>query len=561
MLAAASIVVVAAGLAAVVMVQRGGGDPVTDVGPEPIVVDSVEDPPPATLPTEPSTSVTDSVPAEELGGVRFPVDATQEDVDWVVPWADGFLAGSVDEPADVDGEWTVRARFTVDGASWEPVEMTMPPGMSFPGRVTSTGDRFVMADIIYPTEDTEVVRVVSTTDLINWSLQDLESPRLPKAGESDFAGSFTVLGSLAANDDGWVFEVRDFYGGDVAMDARGDLARGSYQIRSDDLGFTVLVNGADGSPPTPETTYEYTWAEFGITPEQVPYLTGEIPSSRTLAATWDGTPAVSETPVPTGPTLASPEGFVRWNDHTWFSPDGVTWTQGPLPDPTGTVQNAFPVDGGFVAIVVNQDGNWDLYRLDEQGGNPRQIEVDGVPEQFSTGFAGQSIPGLQNPVGAALLVAGNGGAALAPLVIDLDGYRYVERSRTVSVIDLATGETALALEVLDGPPAADTWLEFRADGITATDPATDTVLMQIPMETYQAALDARRSASESGADGEEWTEDLWLLASRDGERFLSEPLRSSNPDPDESTGTLGAATNGGTLLVRLGDEWIRYELP
>ncbi len=565
MLAAASIVVVATGLAAVVMVQRGGNDDPGDDGSlEP--VDSVDDDVATTVPTESSTPIDDSVPTEELSGVRIPVDAIEAEFDsgggpgWFVPWADGFLRGWVDEPIDEGGEVTVRARFTVDGSSWEPVEMTLPPGMNSGGRITSTGDRVVMAGTVYPADGTEVIRVASTTDLVNWSLQDFESPPLPESTE--FGGSFTVIGSLAVNDDGWVFEVRDFYGDDLAVSARSDLVRGAYRQRSDDVGFTVFVYGDDGSPPTPETTYEYTWAEFGITPDQVPYLTGEIPSSRTLTATWDGTPAISETPVPTGPTLASPEGFVRWNNHTWFSPDGVTWTQSPLPDPTGTVQNAFPVDGGFVAIVVDQEGEWDLYLLDERGGNARRLDIEGVPERFSTGFAGRSLPGLDNPAtGAALLVTGNSGAE-PPLVIDLDGYRYVERDRTVSVIDLTTDETVLTF-ALEGPPGADTWLEFRADGITATDPATETVLMQIPMETFQAALDARRAVLESGtsSEAEEWTEDLWLLASRNGERFLAEPLRSSGPAGDESTGTIGAATNGGTLLVRLDDEWIRYDLP
>ncbi len=571
MLAAASIAVVAVGLAAVALVQRGGDDPVNDGSLEPAVVDSADDDVATTMPTESSTPIDDSEPTEELSGVRIPVDSIESEFDssrgpgWFVPWADGFLRGWVDEPIDEGGEATVRARFTVDGASWEPIEMTLPPGVDSPGRVTSTGDRVVMAGTVYPADGTEVIRVASTTDLVNWSLQDVESPRLPESTE--FGGSFTVLGSLAVNDDGWVFDVRDVYGDDVAVSARSDLVRGTYRLRSDDVGFTVLVYGDDGSPPTPETTFEYTWAEFGITPDQVPYLTGEIPSSRTLTATWDGTPAIAETPVPAGPTLASPEGFVRWNDHTWFSPDGVTWTRSPLPDPTGTVQNAFPVVGGFVAIVVNQEGEWDLYLLDERGGNARRLDIEGVPERFSTGFAGQSIPGLENPAtGAALLVAGNSGAE-PPLVIDLDGYRYVERNRTVSVIDLATDETVVTF-ALEGSPGADTWLEFTADGITATDPATETVLMQIPMETFQAALDARRAVLESGISGEDAPEDLRLLASRDGERFVSEPLRSSNPVHDDSSGavvepagTVGAATNGDTLLVRLDDEWIRYVLP
>ncbi len=323
MLAAASVFVVTAGLAAVAVVQRGGDDPATDLAPVPIVVDSVDDLPATTLPAEPSDSVASSVPPEDLGGVRFPVDAAEEDVEWIVPWADGFLAGSTVDPTEEGGPWSVGARFTTDGESWEPVEMTMPPGMSGSGRITTAGDRFVMAASIDPTADADVYRVASTTDLLNWSVQDFDvpGPRPTQSDQSELGASFPSMGSFAANDNGWTFEIRRIYSTDVTAalpsDVKFELSRTSYQIRSDDNGFTIAVDGADGSPPTPESTYEYTWAEVGIGPEAVPYMTGEIPAARTWAATWDGTAAVSETSVPSGPTLASSEGFVRWNDNTW----------------------------------------------------------------------------------------------------------------------------------------------------------------------------------------------------------------------------------------------------
>ncbi len=289
-----------------------------------------------------------------------------------------------------------------------------------------------------------------------------------------------------------MFEVRDIYGYDATELLPSDASGDGYRIRSDDNGFTVTLGGVDASPPT---TYDYTWAEFGITPDQIPYLTGEIPASRTWSATWDGTPTMSETAVPTGPTLASPEGFVRWNDNTWHSPDGLTWTASPLPDPTGTVQNVFPVDDGFVAFVVSQDGATDVYRLDERGGEARRIDIDDVPESFSTGFAGQTSPGLQSPqTSAALLSVGPNGGEQAPLVIDLDGYRFVERGQNISLIDLATGDTLYTFSPFSGPPAADTWLTFDSDGFTVTDPVTEVELLQIPIETYRAAQDARREA-------------------------------------------------------------------
>ena len=114
---------------------------------------------------------------------------------------------------------------------------------------------------------------------------------------------------------------------------------------------------------------------------------------------------------------------------------------------------------------------------------------------------------------------------------------------------------------LDDPPVADTWLGFDADGLTATDPDTDTILVQIPIETYQAAQAARGAASAPVDAGEEFGEGFSLLASRDGERFLVRPSTVGTPDADEALSVLAAATNGDLLLVRFGDEWIRYDLP
>jgi hypothetical protein len=559
LLVAASIVVVMAGVAAVAVVQRDGDDPATDLPPTPTSVDPIEDSAVTTVPEEPSNSVPDSVPPEDPGVVRFPIDAAEQDAEWIVPWSDGFLAGSFVDRDDGDAT-TVRARFTTDGESWEPVDMTMPPGLIDYGTATTVGDRFVVTAAIAPTADADVVRVASTTDLLNWSVQDFDvpGPRPPQSDVSELGGSLRALGSFAANETGWVFEVRRVYAENVATATLDDdLLASGFQIRSDDNGFTVAANGPGGTPPTPDTTFDYTWDEVGIAPAGVPFMTGEIPASRTWTATWDGTPTVSQTAVPTGPTLASSEGFVRWNDHTWFSADGLTWSASPLPDPTGTVQNAFAIDGGFIAIVTTQNGTSDLYRLDERGGDPRLLDLADVPDRLATGFAGRSIPGPRNEATHAALLLTGVGQARAPFIIDSNGYRLIERQAVLSLVDMSTGDTVLTYEPLDGPPAADTWFEFGNDDFTATDPATDTVLMQIPMETYRNAQAAHQAAMDSNGVGND-VGDLLLFASRDGERFLVEPLGPDNPSRDTP---VDLATNGDIVLVRLGDEWVRYELP
>lgn len=545
-LAAASIVVIAGGLAAVAVVQRGGGDPAT-----------------VTSPTEPPGSAPATVLGDELGSVRFPVDAPEQDAQWMVPWADGFLVGEIDEATDAGGEPSMRARFTTDGADWEPVEMSMPPGVRVASRVTSVGDRFVVAAYVEPTETADVIRVASTTDLLNWSVQDFEVPgRRSHAAQSELGGSFPSMRSFAANENGWVFEIERVYSDDVTVvlpeDVKSQLVPGGYRIRSDEDGFTVTVNEAAGSPPATASTFEYSWAEVGVSPDAVPYLTGEIPSSRTWTATWSGTPVVADTADPGGPTLASSEGFVRWNDHTWFSADGGTWTASALPDPTGAVQSAFPVDDGFVAIVGNQDGTSDVYHLDQRGGSPRRIDVDGLPERFRTTFPEQALVGSSSATSAVVLYAAASGDGLAPLVIDSGGYRYVERSTSIAVIDLATGEVVLSA-ARNRAPAADTVLEVDADGITITDPVTEVVLMEIPHEAYRAAQNSARGTVGADATGE--VADLRLLASRDGRRFLVETVGSDEPATASDMGIVHLATNAGAVLARVDDEWIRFHLP
>ena len=569
MLVAASFVVVLAGIAAVVAIQRDEADPSTDLATSPTATEGerADDPQSTTAPTAPTESVPATVPAEELTGVRFPVGAAEQEAG-ILPWRDGFLAITVEPFDETVGKATITGSFTTDGSSWEPIEVTTPPGVQNPGRIAAVGDRLAMADSLSTPDGGVVVRIASTTDLIEWSLQDFELPGArPNGDTSELGVWWPSMRSFAINEAGWVFEIARMYFADVTTvlpgDVQRDLAAAGYRVRSDDTGFSVAVNGPGGSPPTPESTYTYTWDEVGVAAEDVPYLTGET-LGQTWAATWDGTPTLSTSAINEGPTLASTEGFVRWNDRTWFSPDGITWSSSPLPDPTGTVTNAFPVDGGFVATVTNQGGTSDVYRLDERGGNARLISVSELPEEFLTGFADRTLlagldSNMSHPSSAVLVDAGMSSAAQTPLVIDSDGYRYIERQGLTSVVDLATGEVVVSF-ARDRPPVADIPFVFGDGGLTVTDTDTDTVLMQIPVETYRAAQDDRVALAGS-TEIDEARSDPRLLASRDGEQFLVEPLRPSDPDTDAETTVVRFATNGGVVLARLGNEWIRYDLP
>ncbi len=568
MLVAASLIIVLGGIVAVAAIQGDESDPSIDMAPSPTAMTEEErdgDPLATTDPTVPSNSVPATAPAEELTGVRFPVGAAEQEAG-ILSWGDGFLAITVDPADGSGGGATIRASVTADGSSWEPVEVSTPPGLQVAGRISSVGDRLVIADSVSTADGGVVVRVASTTDLRDWSSQDFELPGArPLGDQSQFGVWWPSMRSFAVNETGWVFEIVRMYSADVTSvlpaDVQRDLVAGTYEVRSNDTGFTVAVNGPDGSPPTPESTYSYTWDEVGVAAEDVPYLTGEVPISQTWAATWDGTATVGQTAMATGMTIASPAGFVRWNDRTWFSPDGLTWSASPLPDPTGTVTNAFPIDNGFIAVVANQGGTSDVYLLDERGGNPRQISVDELDEEFDKGLADQTSTGFgqtpSSPSNAAFLTIGP--SVQMPLVIDSDGYRYIERSGLSSVVDLATGDV-VASYARERPPAADTTFVFGDDGLTVTDADTETVLMQVPTETYQAARDEAQVLIGSPEDGEAVAA-LRLIASSDGQQFLVEPLASSDPNTDVNNPVAEVATNGRFVLARLTNEWIRYELP
>lgn len=80
-------------------------------------------------------------------------------------------------------------------------------------------------------------------------------------------------------------------------------------------------------------------------------------------------------------------------DRTWFSPDGITWTSSPLPDPDGRVTAAFPYDGGVIMLSTGADLATDVLRLDETGGDPELLDVPGLPTIGQAGFSSQASPG------------------------------------------------------------------------------------------------------------------------------------------------------------------------
>ena len=311
---------------------------------------------------------------------------------------------------------TLDVRFTTDGTTWEPVEVTPPPSLGYISGATAVGDRLV---VWYGSQGPDgdvgdgTVRVATTVDLVNWSVQEIVTP--PPTGLPDGV-TWTVqpLG-FAANESGWVASVSTGLNLDPfelipAADRVGLDPSAGYSFSTDDTGIILDVEG-DGVD-----SVTYTWDELGVTPDVADYFGDGSYVPTTWAASWDGVPATSQTPGPMEGIIATPAGFVGLGSDVRFSADGLTWTTGPLPvEDAYYVTAAFTFDGGIVAFIDTADGV-QIHRLDERGGSPERLDIPGLPATANGAYG----PGSRLGV---VLAATEPGPLPPPLVVEADGHR------------------------------------------------------------------------------------------------------------------------------------------
>ena len=455
---------------------------------------------------------------------------------------------------------TLEARFTTDGVTWEPVEMTLPPGASYLASVTAVDDRLVVAygeqfaiePDREPSVNTATVKIASTTDLTNWTIQEI-GPSAPPIELPDGIERSVSAQGLVANGSGWAVTVYESIQPDVQRllpdDVRARLdeenAEGNgYGVSYDDTGVSIEYYGTDG---TPMQSVRFEWDELGIGPDVVAYLSDNEFRPQVWAAAWDGEPVRSDGPVGSGLLVATAAGFLQWGEQTWFSADGLTWTASPLPVPNGSVNTAIAFDGGVVVVSVDADGVIRLHRLDETGGSPEPLDVPGLPEVFQAGYGSPWAPGSAIVLDAAVP------DRPAPLEIDVEGYRLtIDRyTGALTLTDLATG-AQVASERGESVGSVESAFSYDVDGLTVRDSATGDVLVVIPTDTMRQAEEATFGAFE----GDEYVPDYWLLATADGERFVVDDL----DDLEGAGGPIAAVTNNDAALAHVGDSWIRYDL-
>jgi hypothetical protein len=245
------------------------------------------------------------------------------------------------------------------------------------------------------------VTVANTTDLVDWRLQQVEpsSPlvELPVGLRRSVGGQ-----GLVANESGWAVTVFDSVAVDVLQLVPDDV-RAALEASDGGFGSSVDERGVSVQYSTTESTETvfYTWEELGVPLDVVPYVADNEFRPQLWASTWDGVPAQSGLVEGSGQLLATASGFLQWTDETLFSPDGLTWTASPLPDPDGRISGGFAFDGGVIVLSNDPDGSVDLYRLDERGGSAQLIDLPGLPETVRSGLGSWWVPGSALIVDAA----------------------------------------------------------------------------------------------------------------------------------------------------------------
>ena len=462
--------------------------------------------------------------------------------------SDAIYGVAVTEPP------TVEARFTTDGIEWEPIDLTLPADAGYLTNVATVDDRLVVA--FQPrsadgfTNETGSFTVASTTDLSTWTTQEVTVPG-PSVELPVGISRIVNTQGLVATENGWALTVFESVNPDpITLLREAGLAGpelstdGGYGSSFDDTGIDVQI--VDGSG---QSTTRYTWEELGIAPEVVAYLDQGGYTSTVWASAWDGPAAPSETSARFGELLATSAGFVQWGNGIGFSPDGRVWTERALPDPDAYVSGAFAFDDGVIVVATGADGTLDMYRLDATGDAAELLEVPGLPAAGSGGFSG---PGSS---GSAIVIdAGTQAVPMEPLIVEVDGYRLTIRqpSGVFELSDAVTGEVIVTENLARFGPGDESSFEFGIDGVTVSDPETGDVIVVIPSEVLNAAEEERYG----GFDGAEYSPDLWLLASVDGERFVVDDL----DDDGGLEGPLVAVTNDERVLVQIGNRWISYDL-
>ena len=192
------------------------------------------------------------------------------------------------------GPPTVQTNFTVDGTTWESVEMNLPDEIQNLQSVVSVGDRLVVlsAPPLGPLGEESGAVVASTTDLTSWTVQTIEVAP-PPIELPDYVNRSVWPQGMAANESGWVVSIFDAIDISVESLLPDDIidptAEGGFGYGTSEDGVEIYVG------PEGEELLTYTWEELGVSPEVVELMQGaQRGGQQVWTASWDGTPVRSD---------------------------------------------------------------------------------------------------------------------------------------------------------------------------------------------------------------------------------------------------------------------------
>lgn len=459
------------------------------------------------------------------------------------------IAANPDASAAIYGAETAApsldVRFTTDGATWEPVEMTMPAGAQWLSNVTGVGDRLVATFTSFdPTTGRNPdgrISVASTTDLVAWDVQEIVVPPPPVELPEGVTWTAEPTG-LAATETSWLAGVYAGISFDPVALLPDDVARevgeGNAWPGQDADG--IFLEREDGDRVV------YPWDELGVAPEVVELLVDQSYDHTLWVGDWNGASAPADAELEPGSFVATSAGFMAFGRDVRFSADGADWSTVPLPvDDAVGVNLAFGFDGGVVVAAVGRDGT-DLIRLDETGASAEVLDIPGLPEHAAPLGPGSSL--------GTVLDAAEPPPPPPPLVVEHAGYRLTldGAAGEVEVVELATGE--LVVSAPFGWSSTDEQpITFGDDGVTVDDPETGEAIVVFPRDVVDAAQERMGGPVEY-----EYAPDTWLLASADGERFVVDDL--DDGDAHDWGGPSLVVGNGTRLLVQTPDGWVSYDL-
>lgn len=450
---------------------------------------------------------------------------------------------------------------TIDGVSW--TRAGFPGGPAFPEATVSSG-RLVSWSMTYDSDGVPSgVTIATSDDLANWQLTDVDlgdDRTLP-----DHVTHDRWVDTVAIVGDRWYALVSSNIGIDwlalLPPSLQDEIGDDGFGLSYDDAAVTVDVATADGL-----VSRTFTFEELGLPADGLVDV-DRGPASTLLTGSLDGAAPTEELDLPGPPAMTNTRALITIDDGrllyvgdaVYLSDDGGrTWARSAdLPDGT-YVETAMPLGDDVLLLGYGPDPTPVLYRWTTDG-DLTALSAPALDGGYSL---------WDNRASPAWVVESWQEPVLAPVEFELDhnGFHYAivddHETFTFLVTDAATGEV-----LIDRVVPSDERDELYAsvsggeqEFVSVIDDA-GVELDQLPSDLLvDAYLNADTGPAEAAEFGANYVPDLWLVATADGEAWLTRQLGGLDVESGAWVGATAAA-NGDRLLVFDGSTWSVETLP